>query len=300
MPLKTVLIVDDDSLFCWALQKELSFHGLDTRIAYTGQECLAAVREKRYDLLFLDIHLPDRNGIELLMTLRKISPDTRIVIVSWDGATQNKEAALSEGAEQFLEKPFDIGVVTRLLSSALRKDSCQRRHIRYFCAFPLRLSILEPAPEEAQFFLGSMRGTVEDVGADRDPAENGLSIADRPGRPPPDRRRARSVRKNDSRRGNRGSRLGRFQGQPVHRRAAVPHQTSSSRLSFSPDRPIFLLGAVTTAQETLHAMGPRDPASCPPIRDLSSHCGGLCHSGVVLPLRRGGRVHRMPHHARLG
>jgi two-component system, chemotaxis family, chemotaxis protein CheY len=165
MPAKTVLIVDDDSLFSWALRKELSFHCLDTRIARTGQACLAAVREKRYDLLFLDIHLPDRNGIELLKTLRKISPDTCIVIVSWNGDIQNKEAALSEGAEQFLEKPFDITVVTRLLSSALRKGFCQRRHMRYFCTIPLRLSILEPAPEEAQFFLGAMRGTAEDVGA---------------------------------------------------------------------------------------------------------------------------------------
>jgi len=166
MPLKTALVTDDDSLFCWALQKELNFHGLDTRIACTGQECLAAVREKRYELLFLDIHLPDTNGIDLLKTIRKISPDTRIVIVSWDGTIQNKEAALSAGAEQFLEKPFDIGVVTRFLSAVFRKDPCRRKQMRYLCNFPLRLSILAPSPEEAQFFLGSMRGTAEEVGAD--------------------------------------------------------------------------------------------------------------------------------------
>lgn len=164
MPLKTVLIADDDSLFCWALQKELTFHGLDTRIASTGQECLAAMREKRFDLLFLDIHLPDMNGIELMKTLRKISPGTRVLIVSWDGSIRNKESALSAGAEQFLEKPFDIGVVTRFLSGALRKDSCQRKHIRFLCNFPLRLSILAPSPEEEQFFLGCMQGKAEDVG----------------------------------------------------------------------------------------------------------------------------------------
>ncbi len=164
MPLKTVLIADDDSLFCWALQKELTFHGLDTRIACTGQECLAAMREERFDLLFLDVHLPDMNGIELLKTLRKVSPATRVVIVSWDGTIQNKESALSAGAEQFLEKPFDIGVVTRFLSSAFRKDPCQRKHMRYLCNFPLRLSILAPSPEEAQFYLGSLQGKAEDVG----------------------------------------------------------------------------------------------------------------------------------------
>ncbi len=166
MPRKTALIADDDGLFCWALHKELTFHGLDARIAYTGQECLAVMREKPFDLLFLDIHLPDMNGLELLKTLRNLSPDTRTVIVSWDGTVQNKESALSAGAEQFLEKPFEIGVVTRFLSTAFRKDACQRKHTRYLCNFPLRLSILEPAPEEVQFFLGSMRGTAEDVGRD--------------------------------------------------------------------------------------------------------------------------------------
>jgi CheY-like chemotaxis protein len=164
MPLKTVLFVDDDSLFCWALHKELTFHGLDTRIAGTGQECLTAVKENRFDLVFLDIHLPDADGIDLLTKIRKISPDTRVVIVSWDGSIRNKESALSAGAEQFLEKPFDIGVLTRFISSAFRKDPCQRNHARYLCNFPLRLSILAPAPEEEQFFLGSMSGTAEDVG----------------------------------------------------------------------------------------------------------------------------------------
>jgi CheY-like chemotaxis protein len=164
MPLKTVLIADDDTLFCWALQKELTFHGLDTRIAHTGQECFAAMREKRFDLLFLDIHLPDADGIDLLAKIRKISPGTRVVIVSWDGSIRNKESALSAGAEQFLEKPFDIGVVTRFLSNAFREDPCQRKQLRYMCNFPLRLSILAPSPEEAEFYLGSMRGTAEDVG----------------------------------------------------------------------------------------------------------------------------------------
>lgn len=164
MPLKTALIADDDRLFCWALQKELTFHGLDTSIAYTGQECLAAMREKRFDLLFLDVHLPDANGIELLKIVRGISPDTRIVIISWDGSLRNMESALSAGAEQFLEKPFEIGVVRRFVASTLREDRCLRKRPRFLCNIPLRLSILAPSPEESQFDLESMRGTAEDIG----------------------------------------------------------------------------------------------------------------------------------------
>jgi CheY-like chemotaxis protein len=164
MPQKNVLIADDDALFCWALQKELTIHCLNTYIANTGQECLKAIKEIRFDLLFLDIHLPDADGIDLMTKIRKISPGTRVVIISWDGSIRNKESALTAGAEQFLEKPFDIGVVTRFVSSAFRKDPCLRKASRYLCSFPLRISILDPSPEEAQFYLGSMRGTAEDVG----------------------------------------------------------------------------------------------------------------------------------------
>ncbi len=172
MPLKTVLIADDDSLFCWALQKELAFHGLDTRIAIHGTGVpRGGPGETGSTSLFLDIHLPDADGIDLLTKIRKISPGTRVVIVSWDGSIRNKESALSAGAEQFLEKPFDIGVVTRFVSSAFREDPCKRKHSRYLCNFPLRLSILAPSPEEEQFFLGSMQRNGRGRRAGRDPAD---------------------------------------------------------------------------------------------------------------------------------
>ncbi|MEW6720416.1 MAG: response regulator [Thermodesulfobacteriota bacterium] len=164
MPKRNVLIADDDTLFCWALQKELTSCGLDAFIANTGRECLDALLRNCFDLLFLDIHLPDANGLDLMKTIRKDSPGTRIAVISWDGSAANKEAALAAGAMQFLEKPFDIEVVSRFVSDAFRIEPCQRKHSRYLCNFPLRLSVVAPAPEEAQFYLGSMSGTAVDVG----------------------------------------------------------------------------------------------------------------------------------------
>lgn len=164
MPKRTVLIADDDTLFCWALQKELTSRGLDAFIANTGRECLEAFSRKRFDLLFLDIHFPDANGLDLLKAIRKDSPGTRVAVVSGDGCAGNKEAALAAGAEQFLEKPFDIDMITRFVSDAFRDKPCLRKHSRYLCNFPLRLSVIAPAPEEAQFHLGGMSVTAVDVG----------------------------------------------------------------------------------------------------------------------------------------
>jgi DNA-binding NtrC family response regulator len=164
MLLKKVLVVDDDNLVCWALRKELTNHRLDARIAGSGAECLSAVRENRFDLVFLDIHLPDANGIDLMKPIREISPETRVVIISGDGSFQSKERALSEGAAQYLEKPFDLRTVVRIVESTFLEFPRKRKHLRYLCNIPLRLSIHAPSPKDAQFDLNTLSATVMDVG----------------------------------------------------------------------------------------------------------------------------------------
>jgi len=164
MSQKSVLVVDDDNLVCWALRKELANHRMNACIAGSGAECMKAVRENRFDLIFLDIHLPDANGIDLMKPIREISPESKVVIISGDGNFQGKERALSEGAAQYLEKPFDISLVGRIAESSFTEFSRKRKHPRYLCSIPLRLSILAPSPEEAQFDLDSLGGTIGDLG----------------------------------------------------------------------------------------------------------------------------------------
>ena len=164
MSQKTVLVVDDDNLVCWALRKELANHRVNAHIASSGEECLRAVRENRFDLIFLDIHLPDANGLDLLKPIREISPESRVVIISGDGNIQGKERALSEGAAQFLEKPFDISMIARIAGTTFLEFPRKRKNPRYLCSIPLRLSILAPSPEEAEFDLGNLSGTINDVG----------------------------------------------------------------------------------------------------------------------------------------
>jgi CheY-like chemotaxis protein len=66
MPSKSVLVVDDDKLICWALEKEFAGLGLSVHVVESGANALAELRGQPYDLVFLDIHLPDMNGLELL------------------------------------------------------------------------------------------------------------------------------------------------------------------------------------------------------------------------------------------
>jgi DNA-binding NtrC family response regulator len=164
MSKRKVLIVDDDKLICWALEKEFAGFGLSTHAVETGADALAELRRQPYDIVFLDIHLPDANGIELLQEIDKISPDVKIIIMSGDASDANRQRAYNGGAVQFLEKPFDLPEVHGILKSTGGKFAQKRKHARHICRIPLRISIQEPAPEEAQYDLHNLSGLMADVG----------------------------------------------------------------------------------------------------------------------------------------
>jgi CheY-like chemotaxis protein len=165
MPQKKVLVVDDDHLICWALEKEFAGLGLSTQVANNGEEALSELRRQAYDIVFLDIHLPDRNGMTLLGEIERTSPDTTIIIMSGDASETNLERAFAGGALQFLEKPFDLSEIHGILKSAWGEYAYKRKHPRHICRIPLRISIVEPALEEAQYDLHNLSGTIAEIGS---------------------------------------------------------------------------------------------------------------------------------------
>ena len=76
------LIVDDEPDLCWALKNLLTSKGLPCQEAQTAQAALDLMKTHRFQLAFLDVTLPDMNGLELARHLRKLDPFLRFVIVS--------------------------------------------------------------------------------------------------------------------------------------------------------------------------------------------------------------------------
>jgi len=165
MPQKKVLVVDDDPLICWALEKEFAGLGHSTRVAGNGADALSELRRQAHDIVFLDIHLPDGNGMTLLGEIERISPDTTIIVMSGDASETNREKAFAGGALQFLEKPFDLSEIHGILKSTLGEFAHKRKHPRHICRIPLRISVVEPAPEEAQYDLHNLMGTMAEIGS---------------------------------------------------------------------------------------------------------------------------------------
>jgi two-component system chemotaxis response regulator CheY len=127
---KTVLIVDDvdysrqllrNAILAVCDQNKLSTKHFKIVNAANGMGALQKISETSPDLIFLDIELPDANGIELLKTIKADYPRTVVIMVSGQSTVNNVKAALISGASGFIVKPFSADKVLEALKSFERK-----------------------------------------------------------------------------------------------------------------------------------------------------------------------------------
>lgn len=117
-----LLIVEDDKAIVRMLVAFLKKRGYETEVAFdgkTGQEYLA---KGDFDLLVLDLGLPDMDGLELCKTLRK-TYDIPILILTARGELESKVKGLDFGADDYLTKPFDLNELKSRIESLSRRNS---------------------------------------------------------------------------------------------------------------------------------------------------------------------------------
>jgi DNA-binding NtrC family response regulator len=114
-----ILIVDDDNLICWGLQKLFFSRGLIVTIAYTGKNAISELNTMPYCLVFLDVHLPDADGMEILKYIKRLSPQTKVILMTGDDSESNRQKALQEGAFSFVAKPFEIRELISLINGLI-------------------------------------------------------------------------------------------------------------------------------------------------------------------------------------
>jgi DNA-binding response OmpR family regulator len=109
---RSVLIVDDEQhirLLIEQTLEELSDDGVELYTASDGDEALAAIEAQSPDLVFLDVMMPKRSGLEVARAVRQElgRTDTHIVLLTAKGQAVDREAGLAAGADRYLTKPFD-------------------------------------------------------------------------------------------------------------------------------------------------------------------------------------------------
>ena len=113
-----VLLVDDDSLVRWALGCALSQHGCVVIEAKDARSAIRSVTDPSnvFDVILLDYRLPDAQGLELLTTLSRLAPQSRVMVMSAEIPADEIAEAIRRGASAFVPKPFDLDDVWTLVS----------------------------------------------------------------------------------------------------------------------------------------------------------------------------------------
>ena len=102
-----VLIIDDEAEIRESLQTLLEFEGYEVEAAANGAEGLSKLGDRPFDLVLLDLALPDRNGIELLPEIRAIDSQISVIMITAYGTVEDAVRAMQSGAANFLQKPWD-------------------------------------------------------------------------------------------------------------------------------------------------------------------------------------------------
>ena len=126
----SVLIIDDEAAIRESLQTLLEIEGYDVAAAASGEEGLARLGERTFDLVLLDLALPDRNGLDLLPDIRSIDPQLSIIMITAYGTVEDAVRAMQSGATNFLQKPWDNEKLLADVRAAVARRKAEEENIQ--------------------------------------------------------------------------------------------------------------------------------------------------------------------------
>jgi two-component system, OmpR family, response regulator ArlR len=119
---KSILLVEDEKSIARFVELELKHEGYDVTVRYDGRSGLETALEHQFDVLLLDVMLPELNGIEVCRRMRAQSSVPILLITARD-AVMDRVAGLDAGADDYIVKPFAIEELLARIRSALRRTS---------------------------------------------------------------------------------------------------------------------------------------------------------------------------------
>ncbi|HEX4996694.1 MAG TPA: sigma-54 dependent transcriptional regulator [Terriglobia bacterium] len=125
----TVLIIDDEEEIREAFELLLNTEGLSTATAATGEEGIRAVAENSYDLVLLDLMLPDRSGMEVQREIKNIDPTLPVIIVTAMAVIETAVTAIKEGAYDYVAKPWDNEKLLVIVRNAIRQRQLMSENV---------------------------------------------------------------------------------------------------------------------------------------------------------------------------
>ncbi len=126
----TILVCDDEELIRWSLAEQLRGEGYNVVEAENGKQCLERVAAVAPALVFLDLKMPELDGMSVLRALRDDDNDLPVIVITAHGGVESAIEATRLGAAGYLPKPFDLREASLAARKAL-EESRLRREVHY-------------------------------------------------------------------------------------------------------------------------------------------------------------------------
>lgn len=134
---KRILIVDDNKLNIKIAANIMKKYNFIIEEALSGEECLSMVQNNNYDLIFMDIMMPNMDGVETLNRLRKMPGfNTKVVALTADALDGSRERFLQAGFDEYIAKPIDKVLLEEVISKFITKEVEKEEHHIFDDSFP--------------------------------------------------------------------------------------------------------------------------------------------------------------------
>jgi DNA-binding NtrC family response regulator len=110
-----ILVVDDDRDFAESMAEALELQGHAVQLASNGEGAVGKLRERDFDVIFMDVKLPAMNGVESFLKIHKLKPQTKVAMMTGFSVDQLLEQAVENGAWAVFHKPIDMEQVLEML-----------------------------------------------------------------------------------------------------------------------------------------------------------------------------------------
>jgi len=114
-----ILVIDDEKNFGESLRKLFKDEGYEIATAYSGQEGLRKARREPFDLMIVDLKMPDINGLDVLKKIKEEQPDTMMVMITGYSTIESVTEAFKTGAFDYISKPFTPKEISSVVEKAL-------------------------------------------------------------------------------------------------------------------------------------------------------------------------------------
>jgi len=128
--LGSVLVIDDEAEIRESLETLLQLEGYSVATAATGREGLAHLAGRVFDVVLLDVALPDKNGMDLLAEIRMQNPEQAVIMITAYGTVENAVRAMQTGAANFIQKPWDNEKLLADVRAAVARQKAVEENIQ--------------------------------------------------------------------------------------------------------------------------------------------------------------------------